>query len=154
LRDSPVKNGQHSNADERTLLVFEVGRVRCAVAIDRVHEINRNTQLTPVYTARDEVLGVVNLRGQVVTVLDLPVKLGFDRRPDATAGKNLIVQTQAELVGLIVDDVETIIASAGSHVLSPPPSRGDTFEAYLEGVLELEDGLVLVLNVDRLVEQE
>ncbi len=90
----------NSRADSLQIVTFEVGKTLLALDIATVQEINRSLRVTKVPHAPREVLGVTNLRGEVITILDLHVVLGIKTTEKTSASRNLIVNFDGELFGL------------------------------------------------------
>ncbi|AXC50706.1 chemotaxis protein CheW [Paracoccus suum] len=135
------------SADDAELLSFRLGDQEYCVDIMSVREIRGWTQATPLPYAPPHVKGVINLRGAVLPVIDLSLRLGMD---DICGGdRNVIVVVQVDGVsaGLLVDAVSDILAIPISE-LQPPPDLGDDLTASYIRALTLVDGqLVRVLNL-------
>ena len=140
-------NATTRDHESRDYLVFRVGDVCCGVDVGVVQEINRNMDITRVFLAPEHVRGVINLRGRIVTVVDLARRLGVETALPPESPKNVVVSSRGELVGLLVDDVDDIV-QAGDGLLRPPPHLPERFGACALGVLPSEDRLVVVLDVD------
>ncbi len=136
----------------REYVVFTVGDLRCGIGIHRVQEINRNMPITRVHTAPSFVRGVVNLRGRIVTIIDLAERLGVERQCNATRCKTVVAQAAEELIGLLVEDVEDIVTADAGGILPPPPHLPERVGQYAAGVLVAEDTLVILLDADRILD--
>ncbi len=134
--------------------IFNVGDITCGVNINTVHEINRNLEITPVHLAPEYVRGVINLRGQIVTVIDLRRKFGLEPRQLDTRMRVLVVQSEEENSGLLVDGVDDIASTITDQVAQPPPHISSTLGKYLAGVYKMDDSLVAILDVERILKQE
>ena len=134
---------------DREYLVFRVGGVRCGIDVARVQEINRNMDVTRVFSAPPDVVGVINLRGSIVTLLDLAQRLGVPDDDERGHPKNVIVSSQGEVVGLVVDDVEDIVSAGPGEVLPPPAHLPDGIRRCATGVLPMRDLLVILLDADQ-----
>lgn len=137
--------------DTLELTVFTVGDLLCAVENGKVREISGMRHVTRVHHAAPHVRGVVNLRGQIMTVVDLGVRLGIGPVPDDRKARILVVRTGEEDVGLLVDGVEDVMA-APSRDVEPPPSNvhgvsGTFFRAILKG----REDLVSIVDLDRVL---
>ena len=134
------------------IVTFRVCDMLCGLNIVDVQEIKRIHQITAVHRAPPEVRGVVNMRGRIVTIIDVRQKLGL---PAAAGGPSLviIVPHREELLGLLVDDVDDIVrAEAGA--IAPAPDNLDGVERELFcGVLKLDQTLVAILDRSRIVER-
>ena len=134
------------------IVTFRVCDMLCGLDIVDVQEIKRIHQITAVHRAPPEVRGVVNMRGRIVTIIDVRQKLGF---PEAAGGPALviIVPHRDELLGLLVDDVDDIVrAEAGAIAPAPDNLEGVERELFC-GVLKLEQTLVAILDRRRIVER-
>ena len=132
---------------ELQLAPFYVGELLLGLEIDQVQEINRCLDVTTVPHAPDWVRGVINLRGDVVTVIDLRSVLGLERGTVTKDSRNLIVNLSGELVGLCVDRIADIIAVARNEVIPPPPNISSVDERFFSGVFTGEQEIVAVLNL-------
>ena len=134
------------------IVTFRVCDMLCGLDIVDVQEIKRIHQITAVHRAPPEVRGVVNMRGRIVTIIDVRQKLGF---PEAADGPALviIVPHRDELLGLLVDDVDDIV-SAEAGAIAPAPDNLEGVERELFcGVLKLDQTLVAILDRSRIVER-
>lgn len=130
------------------ILVFRVGEVLCGIDISSVQEINRNMDITRVFAAPSYVRGVINLRGQIVTIVDLGRRLGVSSLEEPASPKNVVVRSRGEDVGLWVDDIDDIVTVGKSGILPAPPHLPQALAACAIGVLTADNGLVVVLDVD------
>lgn len=142
-----VQDSQLSN-NELQLATFYVGELLLGLEIDQVQEINRCLDVTTVPHAPDWVRGVINLRGDVVTVIDLRSVLGLERGTVTKDSRNLIVKVAGgELVGLCVDRIADIITVPREEVIPPPPTIAETDERFFSGVVTGEHEIVAILNL-------
>ena len=126
---------------------FEVGPLLLGLEITQVREINRQLELTRVPHAPPQVRGVVNLRGEVVTVVDLHRVLGFPSAELGPQSRNLMVLHQGEVVGLLVDRVADIL-ELDQGELSPPPANLQGAQGrFFRGVWARPQGLLVWLDL-------
>ena len=119
-----------------------------------VQEINKHIDITKAYGAPDYVRGIINLRGEIVTVIDLRQKFGIEIEEINENMRVVIVQNQGENMGLLVDRIDDII-TADPQLVEPPPSNvsGVTGE-YFTGVLKTENALITILDIENLLAQK
>jgi len=135
-------------ATELQLATFYVGDILLGVDICQVQEINRQLSVTEVPHAPNYVRGVINLRGDVATVLDLRTILGLPRADVTRDSRNLIVQSHGESIGFLIDRISDILTVQCDQI-SPPPTNVEGIDgALFKGVYTLETELLIILDVD------
>lgn len=132
-------------------LAFEVGALRFGIDILEIEGINRVPAITPVFSAPDYVKGLLNLRGQLVTVFDLGKRLGFEECQLTQKSRIIIIKLNMEYIGLLVDCVTEVIASQQKSVEPPPANTNEKLEAFLSGVLKRDNELTTILNVEEII---
>jgi purine-binding chemotaxis protein CheW len=138
---------QAENEDTLQCATFYLGEGLFGVPIQEVDEINRHLDLTPVPHAPDYVRGVINLRGEVVTVIDLRVVLGLTPATIAPTTRNVVVSAGGERVGLLVDRIADVVAAANAEIGPPPANVHGADGKFFRGVFKLENELMIVLDV-------
>lgn len=141
---SSVEGEAELSGDQIQLVTFRVGNVHLGIDIDYVQEINRLMEVTPVPEASPHIHGVVNLRGDVVTVLDAHRIFDLPTPGSMTKGRNLILKIDGERLGVLVDEVSDIL-TIHTEELSPRPSNvRDVDRRFIDSVY-LRDGDVVVV---------
>jgi len=133
------------------LAVFHVGRYVCGLLISTIQEINKNLLLTPVHEAPDYVRGIINLRGNIVTVIDLRRRLGLESISLQPSTRNVIVKLDREMVGLLVDAVDDIVEVEQADIRPTPAHLAKDLGDAFEGVIQLGDELVAILELNYLL---
>ncbi len=133
----------------RLCCTCHVGGLRLGVDVDRVQEVLRRQIVTPVPLAGRGVSGLLNLRGQIVTVVDVRGLLGLAGRDAGEEGVHVIVRADAELTSLVVDAVGDVVGVSAGDVERVPPTVDRNLRSYLSGALQLDSGLLLLLDTDR-----
>lgn len=120
------------------------------VPIAAVQEVLLSQPVTPVPLAPVEIPGLINLRGQIVTVLDLRVRLRLlDARQERTeSGVNVIVATADAPVSLLADRVGEVVTAEDRHFEPPPDTLDHRVRDLVSGVYKLHEQLLLVLDID------
>jgi purine-binding chemotaxis protein CheW len=145
---------QHGATAPAQYCTFWVDGLFFGVAVSEVQEVLRYQQLTAVPAAPEAVQGLINLRGQIVTALDLRTRLGLAPRPEEALPMNVIVRSRGEVVSLLVDDIGDVITvdpstSGGLDLEAPPANVPSIVQDVLVGVLPLPGELLLVIDADR-----
>lgn len=138
-----------------------------------IREINKQLDLTVVPHAPESIRGLINLRGQIVTLMDLKKRLGFGECQLSEETHNIVLKTDAELhearckvsrtssdesaglipdkVGLLVDGIGDVVAVEDEHIEAPPANVGLMDTKYMLGVVQLENSLLTLLDIQPLL---
>lgn len=143
-----------TSATAQEYATFYVGTTLMGVDIQQLQEINRQTQLTPVPLASPAVRGVINLRGEVVTVMDLRVIMGLDPITLTSKTGNVIVKSNGEQVALLVDRIADVVL-ADTEQLEPAPANVHGIEGrFFKGIYKLESELLVILDAEETLASE
>ena len=145
-------SGQEPTAARHTFILFTVAATTYAIASRHVLHIEMIEHVTPVPNAPPSVEGVVFSRGQVVPVINLRARFGFDRASLDLRTRLLVVEHAGRRVGLLADDAREFVTIPANLIHPPNEAVGGTSGSYLEGVVMLGDRIGLVLDVREVVE--
>lgn len=139
------------NRKERQLVVFNLGQEEYGVDILQVQEIKLLSEITRVPNAPDFVEGVVNLRGDVVPVIDLYKRFNLETAETTDESRIVIVNVKDITVGITVDAVSEVI-TLDESAFAPPPALVSGIEAsFVEAIGRLGERLLILLNMDRIL---
>jgi len=126
-----IKDNKEENSSKNIveLATFFVGDALCGMDILKVQEINKLMQMTKVPQAPEYVLGILNLRGQIVTIIDLGKKLGLGETDLSQDPRNIIVNSAGGHVGLLVRRISDVV-SADMEKREPAPAKGAGARQY------------------------
>ncbi len=136
------------------LSTFYLGKALCGMDILKIQEINKDIKMTEVPQSPDYVMGILNLRGQIVTTIDLGKKLGLSSSELDDNSRNIIVNSKDEYIGLLVDSIGDVIKAEKSKIEQAPANVGEMQGKYFDGVYKLEDNLVGILNLEEVLNIE
>jgi len=119
--------------------------------VRRVQEVIRYQQMTQVPLAHPAVRGLINLRGQIVTAIDLRRRLDFAERPAEQQPLNVVVQTDDGAVSLLVDEIGDVLEVSEDSFERPPETLRGTARELILGAYKLPEGLLLILDTERTV---
>jgi len=137
-----------TDVSEHQYATFYVGSLLLGVDIRQVQEINRQLDVTDVPQAPECVRGVINLRGEVTTVIDLRTILGLEQTAVTRTSRNLIVNSQGESVGFLVDKISDIVAVQSDQISPAPTNIKGVQGKYFTGVHTLDSEILVLLNVE------
>lgn len=137
-----------TEADERQLVVFALGNESFGVDIESVREIIRWQPVTHVPDTAESVLGVLNLRGRVIPVVDLRKRFGMASTEATDATRILVVDVGTD-VGALVDSVEEVMRLSSDAIGELSPVVASENSEYIDGIAQTEDRLLILLSMNR-----
>lgn len=129
------------------LLVFCIGDQYCGLYLAQVDRVIRAVDITPLPEAPDVVLGVIDLHGILVPLMNVRKRFGFADRPISVDDHFIIARCDERTMGLAVDTVKGIVERSPEAII--PPEKILHKWQPIEGVIQLEDGLVLIRDLDQ-----
>jgi purine-binding chemotaxis protein CheW len=139
------------SVDSKEYLLFALGRERYAVDIQYVQEIRRYESATRIANAPSFVRGVLNLRGLIVPVLDLRLKLALEHARFDDNTVLIVLAVAGQTVGAIVDAVSDVAHIENSALKDPPEHLGSNGARFVTGIATVGDELVLVVDIHDVV---
>jgi len=136
--------------DEIQVVAFTLGDELLAIPICNVKEIINATKITSIPKAECQVKGIINLRGKIITVLNLASKLGLISTNEKLSDRKvIIVENKDTIVGFEVDTVSEVL-KIPTDKIEPPPLMAQQAN-FMTGIGKIDGRLILLLNVDTLV---
>jgi purine-binding chemotaxis protein CheW len=136
------------------LATFYIGDALCGMDILKIQEINKLMDMTKVPQAPSYVIGILNLRGQIVTIIDLGKKLGLGVTDATLSSRNIIVNSPGEHVGLLVTRLSDVISADTDKIERAPANMGGIQGEFFSGVYKTEDRLVGILDINKVLRLE
>lgn len=137
---------QHISSKTSQFATFYCGQSILGLDITYVQEINRNLELTRVPLSPKCVRGVMNLRGEVVTMLDLRTLMGIEPAKTTSENRNLILTCDGDTFGLQVDGVADILTIRASDITLPPSNLTPAESRLIRGIYQTEKTLVMLVD--------
>lgn len=138
------KNTDQSQQLTRKFIEITLGSDLYALELSQVKEVIPMTKVTPVAGAPSHVVGVVDLRGTVITLIDVRKKFGIKPNADTFENGIVIFSFDGKLIGMVIDSIRNVV-NISSSIISPVPDS-DKSSNYLNGIIRRETGLSLWLN--------
>ncbi len=132
------------------LVTFRIGNEEFGIDIQKVQEINRMIDITKIPNTAAHVEGVVNLRGKIIPIVSLRTKLGFGEAERDKATRIMVVEIDGNVLGFIVDSVSEVLRIHDAKIEPTPSITGGTDANYIDGVINLGDRLLILLNLSML----
>ncbi len=135
----------------RRLVTFKAADLLMGLPIESIQEINRYSETTVVPHAPAWVCGVINLRGDVVTVIDLRKLLGLANTSITPKSRNLVLEWQGQRLALLVDEVSDVVDIDLANILPPPANIRLVDGKMFEGVIQHASQLIVLLELAELL---
>jgi purine-binding chemotaxis protein CheW len=133
------------------LATFRLDGDLYGVEVEHVQEVLRSQKLTRVPLAPPAVAGLINLRGQVVTAIELRERLGRPPRPEGTDAVVIVVRLRGEAVSLLVDSIADVVDVEAKDFEAPPDTLDGQARELIRGAYKLDGQLLLALDVQKAV---
>ena len=130
---------------------FYLGDLFFGVKVEDVQEVFRYQEMTRVPLAPSVVRGLINLRGQIITAIDLRARLGMEELPEGQMPMNVVVRTNEGVVSLLVDEIADVLEVSEDHFERPPDTIDELTKELVHGVYKLENKLLLILDTEKTV---
>ena len=135
----------------RQFATFSVADMFCGIDVAQVQEVLKYQEMTPVPLAQETIQGLINLRGQIVTAIDLRRRFRLPGREEGRKPMNIVLRSEGGAVSLLVDEIGDVIEVDGSDH-EPPPSTMDPFHReVVEAVFKLDSRLLLALDTAKVL---
>ena len=144
-------------AQDNTILrwvTFYLDNEKYGINVMQVQEVLRVTEIAPVPGAPEYVLGIINLRGNVVTVIDTRKRFGLAPRELDDAARIVIVESNDQVVGIMVDSVAEVVDLRVSEVEAAPNVGTEDSSRFIQGVASQEGELLIIVDLNKLLTDE
>ncbi|HYW81502.1 MAG TPA: chemotaxis protein CheW [Thermoguttaceae bacterium] len=149
----------HENRNSATTGTIQIVSFRLAdetfgVAITKVREIILMCDITRIPQTPHYVKGLINLRSTVIPVVDLRALFGMAEGDQSDDSRIMVLQVGTKTVGIVVDGVDEVLRISKEEIAPPPPTVASLGHEYLDGLVRLEDQLLILLDIDKILGQE
>lgn len=140
--------------EELQLVAFFLQGEEFAVDIQKVREVLKLPPITPLPQSLDFIEGVINLRGEVIPVVDLRKRFRLAKTAKSDKARIIIVEIDEGMVGLIVDSVTEVLHLSASAIEGPPRRLAGTRTEFISGVGKLGERLIIILALEKILSTE
>lgn len=141
-------------ADVSQWVTFRLGEESYGVNVMQVQEVLRVSEIAPVPGAPGYVLGIINLRGNVVSVLDTRLRFGLAKKETDDSTRIIIIELESQTIGILVDSVAEVEDVQSSEVDTPPSVGNEESARYIAGVVSRANGILILVDVHRLLSEQ
>jgi purine-binding chemotaxis protein CheW len=146
-------NGTTSAAsnEQRDYVTMSIGGQLFGIPVLKVQDVLGSQTITRVPLAPVEVAGSLNLRGRIVTAVDVRLRLGLPKRDSEKQAMSVVVEHEGELYSLLVDSVGEVLSLESRDYQRNPPTLNPRLREFSDGIYRLNDSLLVVLSVSSLL---
>ena len=148
-----MKQSQQQDQKDQEIqwVTFRLDKEVYGIEVMQVQEVLRVTEITPVPGAPDYILGIINLRGNVVTVLDTRKRFGLPPKEIEDPSRIVIIESADQVVGMLVDSVAEGVYLRYSEIESSPNVGNEESSRFIQGVHSRNDSLLILVDVNKLL---
>ena len=146
MSDEEIGNGDH-----RQCVTFRLNEEIYGINVMLVQEVLRVTEIAPVPGAPNYVIGIINLRGNVVTVIDTRMRFGLPPKEMDDSTRIVIIEAENQTVGIVVDSVSEVVDVYANEIETAPNVGNDETARYIEGVVSRSEELLILVDLNKLL---
>ncbi|MDO6705169.1 MULTISPECIES: chemotaxis protein CheW [unclassified Photobacterium] len=145
---------EDSNDQVLQWVTFQLEEETYGINVMQVREVLRYTEIAPVPGAPDYVLGIINLRGNVVTVIDTRARFGLTPGDISDNTRIVIIEAEKQVIGILVDSVAEVVYLRSSEIDSTPSVGTDESAKFIQGVSNRDNQLLILVDLNKLLSDE
>ena len=145
---------EHSNDEVLQWVTFQLEEETYGVNVMQVREVLRYTEIAPVPGAPDYVLGIINLRGNVVTVIDTRSRFGLIQGEITDNTRIIVIESERQVIGILVDSVAEVVYLRSSEIDTTPSVGTEESSKFIQGVSNRDGKLLILVDLNKLLSQE
>lgn len=146
-RDKDVE----ANDEVLQWVTFRLEEETYGINVMQVQEVLRYSEIAPVPGAPDYVLGIINLRGNVVTVIDTRLRFGLPQTEVSDNSRIVIIESDKQVIGILVDSVAEVVYLKSSEIDSAPNVGTDESAKFIQGVSNRDSELLILVDLDKML---
>lgn len=135
-------------------VTFRLGDEKYGINVMQVQEVLRVAEIAPVPGAPPYVLGIINLRGNVVTVIDTRNRFGLMSKETDDNSRIVIIETESHIIGILVDSVAEVVELRSSDIETAPNVGNEETSRYIQGVTSRDNELLILVDLNRFLSDE
>ncbi|MFN3919284.1 MAG: chemotaxis protein CheW [Methylohalobius sp.] len=135
-------------------VTFRLGNETYGINVMQVQEVLRVSEIAPVPGAPDYVIGIINLRGNVVTVVDTRRRFGLPPKEPDSASRIVIVEAAGQVIGILVDSVAEVVEFRSTEIEAAPNVGHEDSARYIQGVTSRDGKLLILVDLNKFLSEE
>ncbi|MGM0429456.1 MAG: chemotaxis protein CheW [Pseudomonadota bacterium] len=151
-----IKNETDVDSNDEVLqwVTFQLDQETYGINVMQVQEVLRYSEIAPVPGAPNYVLGIINLRGNVVTVIDTRLRFGLPPTEVTDNSRIVIIESEQQVIGILVDSVAEVVYLKTSEIDSAPNVGTDESARFIQGVSNRDGELLILVDLDKMLTDE
>ncbi|MCL5043014.1 MAG: chemotaxis protein CheW [Gammaproteobacteria bacterium] len=151
-----MKNDNNQSVEDPILqwVTFRLDNETYGINVMQVQEVLRHTDIAPVPGAPSYVMGIINLRGNVVTVIDTRLRFGLPSAPVTDNSRIVIIEADKQVVGILVDSVAEVVYLRQSEIETAPNVGTDESAKFIQGVCNKNNELLILVDLEKMMSEE
>lgn len=151
-----AKAAQTQSGDDPVIqwVTFRLAGETYGINVMQVQEVLRYTDIAPVPGSSSHVLGIINLRGSVVTVIDTRLRFGLPQGETTDHTRIVIIEANTHVIGILVDSVAEVVYLRQSEIETSPNVGNDESARYIQGVCHKDNELLILVELDKLLTED
>ncbi|GAB2665336.1 MULTISPECIES: chemotaxis protein CheW [Vibrio] len=145
---------ENSNDEVLQWVTFQLEEETYGINVMQVREVLRYTEIAPVPGAPDYVLGIINLRGNVVTVIDTRSRFGLMEGEITDNTRIIVIESEHQVIGILVDSVAEVVYLRSSEIDTTPSVGTDESAKFIQGVSNRDGKLLILVDLNKLLSDE
>lgn len=148
------ESGQSQVTDSMQLVSFKLSDETYGIEITKIREIILVGEITQVPETPHYIKGLINLRSSVIPVIDLRARFSLPENEMNNESRIMVLNVGTRTIGIIVDSVSEVLRVSADQISAAPPTVASLGNEYMNGLVQLDDKLLILLDVDRLFDEE
>ncbi|MBN1500429.1 MAG: purine-binding chemotaxis protein CheW [Spirochaetes bacterium] len=149
-----LKKNETSKMSSMQVVNFKVGGEEYGIEILKVQEILKLPKITKLPKSADYIIGIIDLRGQVIPIIDLGKRFGIKINVKESDLRAIVVDINGKKVGLAIDSVSHVVRVEGKDIEPPPPIVKGISGRYIIGIAKIDSGFVVILDITQIFSVE
>ena len=149
-----MSDDETGTSEHRRCVTFRLEDEIYGINVMLVQEVLRVSEIAPVPGAPNYVIGIINLRGNVVTVIDTRNRFGLGGKEMDDSTRIVIIETASQTVGIVVDSVAEVVDIYAEDIETAPNVGNDETARYIEGVVSRDDELLILVDLNKLLSED
>mgnify|MGYP000651641779 FL=1 len=148
-----TRKNSETDANDEVLqwVTFQLEQETYGINVMQVQEVLRYSEIAPVPGAPNYVLGIINLRGNVVTVIDTRLRFGLPQTEVTDSTRIVIIESDKQVIGILVDSVAEVVYLKKSEIDTAPNVGTDESSRFIQGVSNRDDELLILVDLDKML---